>query len=50
MMLTMLLNMPTMPLERFEKALTAISEGKAKVSDLNQFELTEVQKAALQLL
>ena len=41
---------PTMPQERFEKALTAISEGKAKVSDLNQFELTELQKAAIKLL
>ena len=40
----------TMPQERFEKALTAISEGKAKVSDLNQFELTELQKAAIKLL
>lgn len=41
---------PTMPTERFEKALTAIQNGVAKVSDLNQFELTEVQKAAIKLL
>ena len=41
---------PTMPQERFEKALLAIQDGKAKVSDLNQFELTELQKAAIKLL
>jgi len=41
---------PTMPQERFEKALIAIQDGKAKVSDLNQFELTELQKAAIKLL
>jgi len=30
--------------------MTAISEGKAKVSDLNQFELTELQKSTIKLL
>jgi hypothetical protein len=41
---------PTITVERFEKALQAIQEGKAKVSDLDKFELTEVQQTALKLL
>ena len=41
---------PTINTERFEKALQAISEGKAKKEDLNQFELTEVQKGALSII
>jgi hypothetical protein len=41
---------PTITVERFEKALQAIQEGKAKVSDLDKFELTEVQQSALKLL
>ncbi len=41
---------PNINTERFEKALQAISEGKAKKEDLNQFELTDVQKTALALL
>lgn len=36
--------------DRFEKALIAIQEGKAKVSDLDKFELSEVQQSALKLL
>ena len=41
---------PTISQERFEKALTAISEGKAKKEDLMKFELTDIQTKALQLL
>jgi len=41
---------PTITVERFEKALIAIQEGKAKISDLDKFELTEVQQSALKLL
>lgn len=41
---------PTISTDRFEKALIAITEGKAKVSDLDKFELSEVQQSALKLL
>jgi hypothetical protein len=41
---------PTITTERFEKALQAIQEGKAKVSDLDKFELSDVQQSALKLL
>lgn len=41
---------PTISVERFEKALVAIQEGKAKKEDLLKFELTEVQQSALNLL
>ncbi len=41
---------PTISTDRFEKALIAIQEGKAKVSDLDKFELSEVQQSALKLL
>lgn len=41
---------PTITVERFEKALVAIQEGKAKKDDLLKFELTEVQQSALNLL
>jgi len=41
---------PTITVERFEKALVAIQEGKAKKEDLLKFELTEVQQSALNLL
>jgi len=41
---------PAISQERFEKALTAISEGKAKKEDLMKFELTDIQTKALQLL
>lgn len=41
---------PTINTERFEKALIAISEGKASKSDLDKFELTDIQKKALALL
>jgi hypothetical protein len=41
---------PTITVERFEKALQAIQEGKAKVSDLDKFELSDVQQSALKLL
>ena len=36
--------------DRFEKALVAIQEGKAKKEDLLKFDLTEVQQSALNLL
>jgi hypothetical protein len=38
---------PTITDDRFEKALIAISEGKAKKSDLEAFELTPEQRARL---
>jgi len=41
---------PTISQDRFEKALVAISEGRAKKEDLMKFELTELQTKALQLL
>jgi hypothetical protein len=41
---------PTISVERFEKALTAIQEGKAKKEDLYKFELNETQLAAIKLL
>jgi hypothetical protein len=41
---------PTITVERFEKALQAIADGKAKKEDLSKFELTEVQQSALNLL
>ena len=41
---------PTISVDRFEKALVAIQEGKAKKDDLLKFELTEVQQSALNLL
>jgi hypothetical protein len=41
---------PTITVERFEKALQAIQEGKAKVSDLDKFELSDIQQSALKLL
>lgn len=41
---------PTITVERFEKALVAIQEGKAKVSDLDKFELSDIQQSALKLL
>jgi hypothetical protein len=41
---------PTITTERFEKALQAITEGKAKVSDLDKFELSDVQQSALKLI
>jgi len=36
--------------ERFEKAIIAVNDGKAKKEDLFKFELTDLQKSALQLL
>jgi hypothetical protein len=41
---------PTITIDRFENALTAIQDGKAKKEDLFKFELTDLQKSALQLL
>jgi len=41
---------PTITPERFEKALQAIQEGKAKKEDLYKFELNETQLAAIKLL
>jgi hypothetical protein len=41
---------PTITIPRFENALIAIQDGKAKKEDLFKFELTDLQKAALQLL
>jgi hypothetical protein len=41
---------PTITIDRFENALIAIQEGKAKKEDLFKFELTDLQKSALQLL
>ena len=41
---------PTISVDRFEKALVAIQEGKAKKEDLLKFELTEVQQSTLNLL
>lgn len=41
---------PTITVERFEKALQAIADGKAKKEDLSKFELSEVQQSALNLL
>ena len=41
---------PTITIPRFEKALLAIQEGKAKKEDLFKFELTDLQKSVLQLL
>ena len=41
---------PTISQSRFENALVAIEKGDAKVSDLNQFDLTDLQKAAVKLL
>lgn len=41
---------PTITVERFEKALVAIQEGKAKKEDLLKFELSDVQQSALNLL
>ena len=41
---------PTITIDRFENALTAIQEGKAKKEDLFKFQLTDLQKSALQLL
>jgi hypothetical protein len=36
--------------ERFEKAIIAVNDGKAKKEDLFKFQLTDLQKSALQLL
>jgi len=44
------LKKPTISVERFEKALQAIQEGKAKKEDLYKFELNETQLAAIKLL
>jgi hypothetical protein len=41
---------PTITIDRFENAVKAIHEGKAKKEDLFKFDLTDLQKAALQLL
>ena len=41
---------PTITIDRFENALIAIQDGKAKKEDLFKFELTDLQKSALQLL
>ena len=41
---------PTITPERFEKALQAIQEGKAKKEDLYKFELNETQLASIKLL
>ncbi len=41
---------PIITVERFEKALLAIQEGKAKKEDLEKFQLSEVQISALNLL
>ena len=41
---------PTISVDRFEKALVAIQEGKAKKEDLLKFQLSEVQISALNLL
>jgi hypothetical protein len=41
---------PTITIDRFENAVKAIQEGKAKKEDLFKFELTDLQKSALQLL
>jgi hypothetical protein len=37
-------------MDRFENALVGIQEGNVKKEDLFKFELTDLQKAALQLL
>lgn len=41
---------PTITIDRFENAVKAIHDGKAKKEDLFKFDLTDLQKAALQLL
>lgn len=41
---------PTITIDRFENAVKAIHDGKAKKEDLFKFELTDLQKSALQLL
>lgn len=41
---------PTITIDRFENAVKAIQEGKAKKEDLFKFDLTDLQKSALQLL
>ena len=41
---------PTITIDRFENAVKAIQDGKAKKEDLFKFELTDLQKSALQLL
>ena len=43
-------NKPTISNERFEKAIIAVNDGKAKKEDLFKFQLTDLQKSALQLL
>jgi len=41
---------PALTNERFENAVKSIHDGKAKKEDLFKFELTDLQKSALQLL
>ena len=41
---------PTITIDRFENAVKAIHDGKAKKEDLFKFDLTDLQKSALQLL
>ena len=41
---------PILTMDRFENALSGIQEGNVKKEDLFKFELTDLQKAALQLL
>ena len=41
---------PILTMDRFENALVGIQEGNVKKEDLFKFELTDLQKAALQLL
>ena len=43
-------NKPTISNERFEKAIIAVNDGKAKKEDLFKFQLTDLQKSALLLL
>ena len=41
---------PILTMDRFENALSGIQEGNVKKEDLFKFDLTDLQKAALQLL
>ena len=47
---TVSIQKPTITVDRFENAVKAIHDGKAKKEDLFKFELTDLQKSALQLL
>jgi len=47
---TVITQKPTITIERFENAVKLIHDGKAKKEDLFKYELTDLQKSALQLL